>query len=110
MVEGGAIPHRTVYQTVMMLPMVQLQELQSIPESMLSLFSLRRNENRYLAVVVMVSLLQAPGQVQVPLGFKVNPDEPEAAEALLRSPIDGWVGPRLLRLFSWRKDQGRAQQ
>lgn len=109
MVEGGAIPHRTVYETVMMLPMVQLQELQSIPESMLSLFSLRRNENRYLAVVVMVSLLQAPGQVQVPLGFKVNPDEPEAAEALLRSPIDGWVGPRLLRLFSWRKDV-RAQQ
>lgn len=58
MVEGGAIPHRTVYQTVMMLPMVQLQELQelqSIPESMLSLFSLRRNENRCLAVFVMVS-------------------------------------------------------
>lgn len=55
MVEGGAIPHRTVYQTVMMLPMVQLQELQSIPESMLSLFSLQRNEYRCLAVFVMVS-------------------------------------------------------
>lgn len=54
-------------------------------------------------------IVARPGQVQVPLGFKVNPGEPEAAEALLRSPIDGWVGPRLLRLFSWHKDV-RAQQ
>lgn len=39
-------------------------------------------------------IVARPGQVQVHLGFKVNPGEPEAAEALLRSPIDGWVGPR----------------
>lgn len=96
MVEGGAIPLRTVYETVMMLPMVQLQELQelqSIPESMLSLQPAeeRVSLSRCRCDGVIVA---RPGQVQVHLGFKVNPDEPEAAEALLRSPIDCWVGPR----------------